>query len=915
MIEFVATFSGTPFEHAGLGAIDGTSTTFNSPPWAIFTTGSDGTTLSARTTLNVGSNESITNIGSAYLNAPHLFRIMWTSTSATYFVDDLLIAQHSFPPPGPAAPSASDFVVDGNSVRVDWVHMSPYAASTTFTSRVFDANGPVAWGALAWTADTPAGTSLTMRVHTGNTPTPDATWTPFAVVGANGGAIGTTARYVQYKADLRATDPSQTPVVYDVTIGFPGLAATRIAPTITWNNPADITYGTALGASQLNATANVPGTFAYSPAAGTILGAGPNQTLSVTFTPTDTVSYSTVTSHASINVLKATASVTPAAASKTYGATDPTFTGTLTGFLARDAVTASYSRTAGETVAGGPYTISAVLSPATVLTNYTITYNTAAFTINKVTASVTPAAASKTYGAADPTFTGTLSGFLASDAVTATYSRTAGESVAGGPYTISATLSPATMLTNYTITYNTATFTINKATASVTPAAASKTYGTIDPAFTGTLSGFLASDAVTASYSRTAGETVAGGPYTISAVLSPAAVLTNYTITYNTAAFTINKAAASVTPASATKVYGASDPVLTGTPSGFLASDAVTATYSRTAGETVAGSPYVISATLSPAGVLGNYQITFKTASFTITKGQATVTAPTSSNASTTYGDAVTFTASVLAVSPSGGIPTGTITFNDNGVPIPGGTAVINATGQASVTVTGVNAGSRLITATYSGDSNFFGSGPSVATTQTVAQATGTATMTVSALTPQYSDSDTFTATFTPSKAGGPAPAKINFKVGTQVLPDVTPTPSGGNYVYTWTGQMIEPSPFGTAPTGQMKPGSRTVTAAFTDPNFSMTNPAKLITIRAEDARVAYGGPTSFALGAATGTVTLNLTVKDITAMVGDPASDATAGDIRNAQVQFFDRGTNTILGTVNVSSGADTTVGTATFN
>src|SRR5205823_4165023 len=78
--------------------------------------------------------------------APHLFRIMWTSTSATYFVDGQLIAQHSFPPPGPAAPSASDLIVDGNSVRVDWVHMSPYAVSTTFLSRVFDANGPVAWG-------------------------------------------------------------------------------------------------------------------------------------------------------------------------------------------------------------------------------------------------------------------------------------------------------------------------------------------------------------------------------------------------------------------------------------------------------------------------------------------------------------------------------------------------------------------------------------------------------------------------------------------------------------------------------------------------------------------------------------------------------------------------------------------------
>ena len=53
---------------------------------------------------------------------------------------------------------------------------------------------------------------------------------------------------------------------------------------------------------------------------------------------------------------------------------------------------------------------------------------------------MTPAAASKTYGAADPTLTGTLVGFLAADNVTATYSRTAGETV--GPYMISATLSP-----------------------------------------------------------------------------------------------------------------------------------------------------------------------------------------------------------------------------------------------------------------------------------------------------------------------------------------------------------------------------------------------------------------------------------------------------------------------------------------
>ena len=65
-------------------------------------------------------------------------------------------------------------------------------------------------------------------------------------------------------------------------------------PTITWTAPAAIAYGAALSATQLNATANVPGTFAYTPAAGTVLKAG-TQTLSAVFTPADTSAYSSAT--------------------------------------------------------------------------------------------------------------------------------------------------------------------------------------------------------------------------------------------------------------------------------------------------------------------------------------------------------------------------------------------------------------------------------------------------------------------------------------------------------------------------------------------------------------------------------------------------------------------------------------------
>ena len=65
----------------------------------------------------------------------------------------------------------------------------------------------------------------------------------------------------------------------------------KATPVITWAPPANITYGTALSATQLNATANVPGTFVYTPAAGAILSAGAAQALSVSFTPTDTANY------------------------------------------------------------------------------------------------------------------------------------------------------------------------------------------------------------------------------------------------------------------------------------------------------------------------------------------------------------------------------------------------------------------------------------------------------------------------------------------------------------------------------------------------------------------------------------------------------------------------------------------------
>ena len=110
---------------------------------------------------------------------------------------------------------------------------------------------------------------------------------------------------------------------------------------------------------------------------------------------------------------------------------------------------------------------------------------------------------------------------------------------------------------------------------------------------------------MTATYSRTAGETV--GAYVISATLAPVAVLGNYNITPDGQLRHREEDGVGDT-------RGGGQDLRRGGPDvhrhahGFLAADDVTATYSRTTGETVGA--YVISATLAPAAVLGNYDIT-----------------------------------------------------------------------------------------------------------------------------------------------------------------------------------------------------------------------------------------------------------------------------------------------------------------
>ena len=80
----------------------------------------------------------------------------------------------------------------------------------------------------------------------------------------------------------------------------------KLSPEITWNDPADIIYGTELTSKQLNASTGIPGNFIYTPTQSTILNAGAGINLMVNFIPYDTTNYTEVTKTVTINVQKAT---------------------------------------------------------------------------------------------------------------------------------------------------------------------------------------------------------------------------------------------------------------------------------------------------------------------------------------------------------------------------------------------------------------------------------------------------------------------------------------------------------------------------------------------------------------------------------------------------------------------------------
>ncbi|MBK5275675.1 MAG: fibronectin type III domain-containing protein [Desulfuromonadales bacterium] len=419
------------------------------------------------------------------------------------------------------------------------------------------------------------------------------------------------------------TFPSLTAKSYGVGDFDPGATASSgLAVTYTSSNPAVAT----MLAGKIHVVGVGSTTITASQAGNTSFTAATDVTQSLTVNP-------------------ATLTVTASYKSKTYGASNPALTIAYSGFVNSDTAASlttqpvvATTATMSSAVGSYPITVSGGVS-----SNYTFTCIPGTLSVTQATLTVTANGTSRIYGVANPAFTLSYSGFVNGDTAasltsqpTATTTATTASSAGSYPITVSSGAS-----SNYSFTYVSGTLTVNTINLTVTANNASRSYGTANPAFTLSYSGFVNGDTAasltsqpTAATAATSSSPVGSYPITVSGGAS-----SNYSFTYVSGTLTVNTINLAVTANNASRSYGTANPAFTLSYSGFVNGDTAasltsqpTATTTATMSSQIGSYPITVS-----GGVSGNYSFTYVSGALTVNTKNLTVTA---NNASRSYGTA-----------------------------------------------------------------------------------------------------------------------------------------------------------------------------------------------------------------------------------------------------------------------------------
>jgi type II secretory pathway pseudopilin PulG len=265
-------------------------------------------------TVNVGGAScvaavAVTTVGTCSISATALAASATAYTVTTTYPGDTDITASLL------ATSATGLTVNKDNTSVV-VSVSPTSATfnaegaAVFTVDVNPANGE----------NLPAAENVTVHVGTASCIALVATST---IGTCSIGAAVLTASATPYT--ITATYATDTDLnASALATASTGLTVNKAAPpTPTWGAIAAISYGKGLLAAQLNAGDTLAGSFVYTPPLNTVLPAGLNQTLTATFTPTDTTDYTTgsfVNNTITVNKDTATATVSELPTSVVFGA-------------------------------------------------------------------------------------------------------------------------------------------------------------------------------------------------------------------------------------------------------------------------------------------------------------------------------------------------------------------------------------------------------------------------------------------------------------------------------------------------------------------------------------------------------------------------------------------------------------------
>jgi RHS repeat-associated protein len=395
----------------------------------------------------------------------------------------------------------------------------------------------------------------------GNTANPAVTW---SISPSSSGTISSSGLYTapssvtaQQAVTVTATSQDDDTKYGTATVT---LYPPRTTPAISWAAPAPIGYGTALSAAQLDATTSVAGTFAYSPAIGSVLSAG-LQTLTVTFTPSNTFLYNSASANVPVTVIKATPTVTwPTPSPMAYGTP---LSPTQLDASALIAGSFGYTPVAGAVLTAGAHSLSVTFTPSDAVDYNTVTQSVQ-LTVNPVAPTITFTVANQTYGVAPFTV-----------AATSNSPGAISYSVISGPATITGSTVTITGVGavvlqasqaasgNYTAGTSTASFAVAAEGPTIAFSVANQTYGAAP--FTVAAS---SNSAGAFTYSVISGPaTVSGSTVTITGVgavvlQASQAASGNYTAGTQTASFTVAAGAQTITfPAPASPVTNGVSPV------------------------------------------------------------------------------------------------------------------------------------------------------------------------------------------------------------------------------------------------------------------------------------------------------------------------------------------------------------------